>query len=603
LVSVEPIPDEVAREFVGGRGLGIKYLFDELRPGIDSLGAENKLLLLTGPLAGTSAQSFSRWIAMTKSPLTGAIARAVGGGDFGAWIRFAGFDFIVLEGKSPKPCYLYLEKGRAEIHTADDLWGLDTEATQRRLQERHGPRTRVACIGPAGERLVRYATIASGRRTASRCGVGTVMGSKNLKAVAINAQGRPEVHDPEAFKKSVQTQIKTIGDNPLSANLRKSGTIFAVPLFYEMGLFPVRNFQEGRLEGIEQLGPDSFAQVKVGNFGCYSCMINCGQAHRVTSGPFSNQYSEGPEYETIWAFGGQIGSTNKEAVIAADCLCDLMGLDTISTGNSIGFAYELFDRGILTTSDTDGLELTWGNHEAMLALVKMIAERRGLGEVLGQGVKRAAETIGQGAEAYAMHVKGLEFPAYQPRAAKGEALAFATSNIGANHMYGRTKQELAPITIPRAVDRFADEGKGDIVVFNQKRTAVRETGIMCGFTNRVVPLELLGQLLSAATGVDALTNEDYLHRVGERILCLERAFNVREGFDRKDDTLPARMLTEPLKNAGPATGQVVRKLDTLLDEYYDELGYSLDGVPKADTLRALGLHSVIGQIAQLTSAD
>jgi aldehyde:ferredoxin oxidoreductase len=602
-ILAESIPEQVKRGFVGGRGFGIKYLYDELAPGIEPLGPENRLLLLTGPLGGTAAQGFSKWVAVTKSPLTGCVARALGGGDFGAFLKFAGFDFIIVEGQAEKPVYIYLEGDSAKVLDAGDLWGLDTQETQQKLQEKHGPRTQVACIGPAGEELVRYATITHGRRTASRCGVGTVMGSKNLKAVAINpsttlrrgsgqgsggrTRGKLVPHDPDGFQSLAREQIDSLKTHKRRLNLTNLGTTFMVATANTVGMFPVRNFQEGSLKGFENIAAEEFSRVKVGNFGCYSCMTRCGQVHEMSEGPYNGAFSEGPEYETIWALGGQVGNTDPGFLVAADACCDLLGLDTVSTGNCIGFACELFERGIITTEDTDGLELAWGNHAAFLTLIEKIGRREGFGELLGEGVVRAARCIGKGAEAYAMHAKGLELPGYEPRAVKGYGLSYATSNIGGSHMYGRPRDELYG-----RLDPFAEEGKGDSIALVQKEQALDDSAIVCNFGTSGLTRQFLGRLLVAATGINEFGDVAYLDRVGERIMCLERAFNVREGFDRKDDTLPARMLTEPLQNAGPATGQVIRSLDILLDEYYDALGYTQQGIPSREKLQELGLEEV-----------
>ena len=350
LIRVEPIPKQILRAFIGGRGLGAYYLYHELPPSIDPLGEENKLLLLTGPLAGTGGQGFSKWVAMAKSPLTGCLARAMGGGDFGAYLKFAGFDFLLIEGRARRPSYIYIERGRAEILNAEDLWGLDTQQTQEELRRRHGSGIGVACIGPAGEKLVRYAAIVSGRRTASRCGVGTVMGSKKLKAIAIKASGRPSPHDVEAFKSLVKRQIDFLKANKFRQQITEFGTGSGLEGFYARGFYPVRNFQEGRLEGIERLGTKEYAKLKVGNYGCYSCLTRCGQLRRIPQGSYKGAFTEGPEYETIYAFGGQVGNTDISVTIVADSLCDLLGVDTISCGNAIGFACELFQRGIVTSS-------------------------------------------------------------------------------------------------------------------------------------------------------------------------------------------------------------------------------------------------------------
>lgn len=583
-ISREEVPGDVRKHFVGGRGIGINYLFCELTPGVDPLGEENKLILVNGILAGTNAQGCARWLAMTKSPLTGGIGRACCGGSFGAYMKFAGLDAILVEGSAAQPVYLFIDGTQAELRDARDLWGLDTQETRERLETKHEGRLEVACIGPAGEKLVRYATITNGRRTASRCGVGTVMGSKNLKAVAIQPAGPPALHDPPAFKELVRQQVEILKNHPRRQSMSRAGTTVITRNVNTLGVYPVKNFQEGYLKDWEVLGSEAFQKIRVKNAGCYSCMTRCGQIHEVKEGPYRGAVSEGPEYETIWAFGGLLGNTELGSTVEADDLCDRLGLDTISTGVTISFAFELFQRGILTRSDTGGLDLTWGNHRAMLALVDQIGERKGLGNLLAEGVKRAAESLGRGAEDYAMHVKGLEFGGYDPRGIKGYGLSYATSNIGASHMYGRPREEFYG-----QADRFAEEGKGRFIANAQRQLATEETMILCCFGNSGMTNQLMGELMKAAAGIEELADPACLEQIGERILCLERAFNVREGFSRQDDQLPRRFVQEALQNAGPSTGMVIHNLDGLLDEYYDALGYTRDGIPSGEKLEELGL--------------
>lgn len=595
-IQMEEIPECLRRDFVGGRGLGIKYLYDELPPRVEPLSAANRLILAAGVLAGTSAPGFSRWVAMSRSPLTGAVARAVGGGNFGAYLRFAGYEVLVIEGRAAVPVYLHVEEGRATIREAGPLWGLDTRETQARLKDAHGAQAQVACIGPAGEHLVRFATITHERRTAARCGVGTVMGAKRLKAVVVQGNRRPVPADPAAFRQLVGQYARLLRDDPRRRRMTAYGTTTITEMANYLGFFPVRNFRAGQLEGFERLGPEAWQSIKLKNTGCYGCPTRCGKVYQVQSGPYRGAESEGPEYETIWAFGGQLEITEPGLLVAADDLCDRLGLDTISTGNLLGFACELRERGILTPVEVGGLELDWGRHDTCLEMIRRIAYRDGLGDVLADGVQRAAARIGRGADRFAMHVKGLEMPAYDPRAVKGYALSYATSNIGASHMYGRPRHELYSTAGQGAADRFAETGKGDVIARAQVQQAADEVAIVCNLGNSGLTRELLGQLLAAATGEENLADPACLDRVGERILCLERAFNVREGFRRRDDTLPERMFNEPLANAGPATGQVVSRLDALLDEYYAALGYTEQGVPSPERLEWLGLPQVAGDL-------
>jgi aldehyde:ferredoxin oxidoreductase len=595
-VGTEDIPLQDIMTFIGGRGLAIKYLYDELAPGTDPLGEDNKLILCNGVLAGTTVQSASRWLSITKSPLTGCYARSSGGADFGAWLKFAGYDLIIIEGKSEKPVYLYITPDRVSIEDAREIWGLSSQKAQAWISALYGHNTRTACVGPAAENLVRYAAIVSGRRTASRCGTGTVMASKNLKAISINAPRNISVHDPERLKTLISRQIEILRSARGFQGFRQGGTTGGAISRNALGVYPTRNFRQGRMDGFEELSGEKFKELKVGNAGCYSCGARCGQVHTVKDGPYKGAHSEGPEYESVWAFTGTIDSNNKEAAIAADELCDELGMDTISTGSCIGFAFELYEKGILTKADTDGLDLTYGNHAAMISLIKKIAKREGFGDILADGTVRAAQRIGKGSEYYAMQVKGLELPAYEPRGLKATGFGYATSSIGGSHGNGSLAFQEMGVPVPRAVDRFSEEDKADIVIYNQNRTALRETGILCAFSENHGGWiqELFPEMLVAATGIEEFGSWEYVNTVGERIVNMDRVFNVREGFDRRHDTLPQRVQTEPVTHTGveEGEGQMVRNLDKFLDEYYEMRGWSPNGIPTPEKLEELGLNRV-----------
>ena len=597
-ISSEDIPGTVAADFIGGRGYGIRYLYDELTPGTDPLGEQNKLLFITGPIAGTMAQGVSRWMVCTRSPLTGAFARSVCGADFGAWLKFTGYEIIIIEGKAERPVYIHLAGDGCQILDAREIWGQNTREAQSWLNQSHGKNTRTACIGPAGENLVKYAAIVSDRRTAGRCGTGTVMGAKNLKAIAITAQRKTFLADPDAYDKLAREQVNIIRGNDGFKNHKEWGTTGTQDVTNEIGIYPVRNFRYGQQTDYEQISGEQYRKLRTGDIGCYSCPARCGKVHSVTSGTYAGAHSEGPEYESIWAFTGPIESNSIEASIAADQLCDDLGLDTISTGSSIGFAYELYEKGLLKKSDTDGLELVYGRHEPMIAMIKKIGRREGIGDLLAEGTKRAAASIGKGAEAGAIQVKGLELPAYEPRGAKSQGCNYATASIGASHCYGYAAQDIFGAPFPHPTDRFSEEN-ADVVIFNQDGSAYKETGIICAFAGGWgwVP-GLFGKMLKAARGIDILADNAYLNKVGERIFNLERAFNVREGFNRKDDTLPVRIRTEPLHTRkAKGEGQMVSHQDEFLDKYYQLRGWTKDGVPAADKLKALDLDSVLKDMA------
>lgn len=596
--STETVPEQIAADFIGGRGYGIRYLWDEIKPGTDPLSAENKLLLVTGPLAGTSVQALSRWMAVTKSPQTGAFARSVCGADFGAWLKFSGYEMIILEGKADKPVYIHISDEGVHIERANEIWGKDTKLTQEWLVEKHGKDTRSAVIGPAGERMVRFAAIVSDRRTAGRCGTGAVMGSKNVKAVAITAKRQLFLADPDEYARLTKEQVNIIKDNPSFLSHKEWGTTSTQDVTNKIGVFPVRNFRYGQLSDPSKVSGAAYRKLRTGDMGCYSCPARCGKEHTVTSGPFTGAKSEGPEYETIWSFTGPIESDNIEASIAADQLCDDLGLDTISTGNTIGFAYELYEKGLITREDTGGLELTFGNPLPMVALIKKIAYREGFGNLLAEGSMRVAAAIGHNSSDYAIHVKGLELPAYEPRGAKTQGYNYVTANVGANHCYGYSAQDIFGAPFPRPTDRFA-ENYPDLVIFNQDGTALREVGIQCTFSGGWGYGKLFGPLLAAARGLPQIGDDKYLEQVGRRIFNLERAFNIREGLGRWNDTLPRRMLTEGLHTrAAAGEGQVVREQDQFLDSYYALRGWSREGIPTPQKLTEMGLAFAAPEMAK-----
>ena len=599
-IKEEDIPKKIATDYVGGRGFCIKYLYDEVPVNTDPLGKQNKLLIGTGPLAGTSAQSLSKWVVVTKSPLTNTFTRSYGGGDFGAWLKWAGFELVIFEGKAAKPVYLHIKNGKFEIHDASAIWGKTTNQTQEYLEKQHGAKARTICIGPAAEKMVRYAGIFSGRRAAGRGGTGTVMASKNLKAVVIEAERKENLSDPNEFKKLVKQQVKGYKEGMGFGPFRDYGTPMGVDIpGFSMGSFPVRNFRSNDLEGWEKLSFLQYAAITQKHSGCYSCMLKCGKTHTVMDGPYAGVTSEGPQYETIWAFTGPAACADLGATVMADRMCYDLGLDTISTGNAIGFAYELFEKGILTTKDTEGMILKYGDPEPMLKLIELIGNRKGIGNILAEGVKRAAERIGKGSKEYAMHVKGLEMPGYEPRALKALGMHYALSNVGANHCNGYAQQEIG-YPKPRVLDAAADDGKGDVIKYNQDYVAAIELVNACTFPASnldLYGLELIGNMLIAAVGEPKFGSADYLWHVGEKVYNLERCFNIREGFSRKDDTLPKRMYTEPLQG-GMRDGEIIRKPDVIIDEYYEARGWDKNGMPTKATLKRLGLEDLDKDIAK-----
>ncbi|MEM2912483.1 MAG: aldehyde ferredoxin oxidoreductase family protein [Candidatus Bathyarchaeia archaeon] len=593
--AVEPLNKNLVENFIGGRGFGIKILFDEMPRGIDPLSPSNKVIFTIGPLAGTKAQTTSRWIAQFKSPLTGIYCRSVGGGFFGAELKFAGYDAVIVEGRSEMPIYIWINDDKVEFRDASKVWGMTTLATKEFLREETDERARMVMIGPAGERLVKISAIVTDdMRTAGRGGGGAVMGSKNLKAIVVKGSRRPAIYDGKAFDEAVKEQIETYRKNPAFEHFRNLGTNGIVYLFYTMGNFPTYNFKQLPFEGARRFEPEVLASYVVKHGGCYGCIIRCWKTFKLTKGPYAGVVWDFPEYETHWSYGGVLGNCNIESITYANMLSDLYGLDTISTGVAIAFATELYEKGIIGKSETDGLELKWGDPEVLVELVKRIALRIGIGNLLGEGVKRAAETIGRGAEKYAMHIKGLEFPAYDPRSVKAQGLSYVTSPIGASHNIGWNKFEI--VGIPRKVDPLATEGKAEITKYVQDEIAAAETGVLCSFTlsSEMVPINLYSKLLYSATGVEKFKDPRYLWLVGERIFNLERAFIVREGFDVSQDTMPERILKEPVPR-GPSKGQIF-ELDVLLKDYYKVRGWNERGIPAKEKLEELGLADVAKEL-------
>ncbi len=586
-IKKEPLDRDLVEKFIGGRGFGIKLLWDELKPGIDPLSPDNKLIITTGPLAGTKVQSASRWMAQFKSPLTETYFRSVGGGYFGAELRFAGYDGIIVEGKSDEPVYIWIDDGEVELRPAGKVWGMTTESTRRFILRETDERARIAMIGPAGERLVRISAIVTDdMRTASRGGGGAVMGSKNLKAIAVKGNAKPEIYDWDSFNSAFKKQIKLYRDNPGIEGFRKLGTNGAVYPFYLIGHFPTYNFRQTELDGVERFRPESLERYVVDHHGCFGCMIRCGKTFKLEKGIFAGLAWDFPEYETHWAYGGNTGNTNIESITYANMLSDSYGVDTISAGSAIAFLMEIYEKGIVTGSEV-GLEPRWGDPEIIVELIRKIALRIGIGDILAEGVRRASEIIGRGSEKYAMHVKGLELPAYDPRSSRGQGLNLATSPIGASHCMGWNKFEIRGI--PEKVDPFTVERKAELTKYVQDETAMMETAIFCSFpvVRDMVTVELYSELLYTATGIERFNSPEYLWIVGERIFNLERLFNLREGIDGRYDGVPERISREPIPR-DPSRGQIFEE-DVLLEDYYRVRGWGKNGIPLPEKLKELDL--------------
>jgi aldehyde:ferredoxin oxidoreductase len=454
---------------------------------------------------------------------------------------------------------------------------------------------RIACIGPAGEKLVSFACIVNERRAAGRKGLGAVMGSKNLKAIAVRGTQKPTLADSAKFQDVKKNLLKAMKDSPmLYPTFSKTGTTCVLDLANTMGILPAKNWgTSGQVNMIPTLGVEAQAKFITDRAFCDDCPVGCSQVKKVTEGPYAGYVSEGPEFETSYSLGSNLGIDYLPAIIAGDRMCDEFGIDTVSAGVAIGFAMELYEKGILTKDDTGGLDLRFGNYKAMIEMLRMMAYKEGLGAILSQGTKRAAEIIGKGSEKYAINIKGLELPGYDVRGAKAHGMSYATAYNGADHCRGYAYQEIFGIPIPEPVDRLASKGKGKLAAWNQDtRCATTDCPTLCGFIlDMSVPataLKDIGDLVTAATGI-AFSPED-VQKVGERVNNIARLFNIREGFTRKDDTFPVRLMTEPLK-AGGSAGAIISQadLDMMLDEYYAARGWDKTGTPTAAKLKELEL--------------
>jgi aldehyde:ferredoxin oxidoreductase len=595
--KMEPVPWELVRDYLGGAGWGIKVLYDDVKKGTPALSEDNKLIFSVGPLTATGAPCASRMSVVAKSPLTGAIGMALSGGHFPSEMKHAGFDMIIIEGKAEKPTYISIHDGEVRFRSAAKLIGMQTTDTQLFVKEMLGDQNyRVACIGPAGEKQVPMACIINERRAAGRKGLGAVMGSKNLKAIAILGTQKPVIANAEAFKKARSNMLKAMKESPvLYPEFSKAGTPMTLDVTTNMGIFCIKNWSvTGEIDMVPALGREAQDTMIVARNPCYDCPVSCSQVKLVTSGPFAGYLSEGPEFETTYSLGSSVGVDYLPAVIAADRICDEYGIDTISAGVSIAWAMELYEKGIITQKDTDGLDLKFGNHAAVIEMLRRISYKEGsLGELLGHGTKKAAEKIGHNSIDFAMQVKGLEMPAYDVRGAKAHGLNYATAYTGADHNRGYAFQEIFDVPVPEKVDRNAIKGKGKLTKWNQDlRAATCDCAPMCAFLmDMAVPAvacKNTADMVNGCAGTSFTPNE--IATIGERINNVAKLFNMGEGFTRKDDNFPKRILTEPIK-AGPSKGAMIAQesLDEMLDEYYEARGWDKNGVPSDTKLKELGI--------------
>jgi aldehyde:ferredoxin oxidoreductase len=599
--TTEPLNMKWAHDYLGQRGLATKYFVSETDPKVDPFSPENKLIFVTGPLTGTMAATGGRYSVITKGPLTGAIACSNSGGYFGAELKFAGWDLVIFEGASAKPVYLLITDGQAELIDAAHLWGKTVWETEETIKKKHqDPQLRVAAIGRAGENKVLYAAIVNDlHRAAGRSGVGAVMGSKNLKAVAVRGTRTDafQLANPEAFFAATEAGKKVLAANGVTGQgLPTYGTQVLMNVINELGALPTRNHRDIQFEGAMAIGGEAMHEKRptdgkanlVTNGACFGCTIACGRISRMDPGHFSikdkPQYqgaSGGVEYEAAWALGAANGVSDLEALTYANFLCNEDGFDPISFGATVGAAMELYDLGILTKEQI-GFELPFGSTEGMVKLAELTASGEGFGKEIGMGSKRLCAKYGR--PDLSMTVKGQEFPAYDGRGLQGMGLAYATSNRGACHLRGYMVSPEV-LGIPVKMEPQATEGKPAMLKAFQDLTAVVDSSGLCLFTTFAWGLSDIQPQIQAACEGD--WSEDRLLLIGERIWNMEREYNLAAGFTKKDDNLPPRLMKEPAKT-GPQKG-AVSKLDIMLPEYYQVRGWTPEGVPTTETRTRLGV--------------
>jgi len=592
--ETEPLKEDLAKKYIGGIGLGMRLLLDHSKPGIDPFSPENPLILATGPLSGTMAPTAGNGHAfVSKSPESGGVAEAKSHGFFGGELKRAGYDAVVIKGRAEKPVYVWIDDDAVQLMDAQHLWGKSSKETEDAIRdELKDHYIRVAAIGPAGEKLVRIACILNDQtRAAGRTGLGAVMGSKNLKAIAVRGTKDVNVAKLEEFKEFVKVMHERM-KGPATRKYRTLGTPENVLVLNALGALPTRNFTQATFEGADRVSGEYLNERFVAKIiGCLSCAMRCEHVVVVPEGPYKGTTTR-MEYETLWALGPNCGVGRLDAISKAMEQCNYYGMDGISAGVIISFAMDCYEHGILTKKDTDGLDLRFGNHEALLEMVRKIGIREGLGDLLAEGVKRAAEKIGKGAEKYANHIKGVEMTGYDIRGLKTAALGYAVSFRGADH---NRHGSYAP-DVKGTVNRFmAEKGRGKLVKDIEDLYTIIDSLIVCKFSRGTYYEDFkdLANYYTLTTGIEMTPEE--LKITGERINNIGRLYNIREGFTRKDDHLPWKVMNVPIPDEGVSKGSHVsqKDLDILLDDYYEVRGWAKDGIPTIEKLKEIGLDDLM----------
>jgi len=581
----ERIGRDAKRKFLGGRGLGLWLLNEISEPSVDPYDPKNPLIFMTGPYTGTGVFS-AFYNVTTRSPLTGLAASCHSGGSWGPGLKRAGYDAIVFVGKADSPCYVTVLDGTCQIVDGRQLWGKGVKATQARLEEQHGKKVVVAAIGPAGEKLVRFASIMNDiHRAAGRGGVGAVMGSKNLKAVVVGGNQKIQYANREGFVEMSRTGGKKAVDS--AAAFAKYGTSLVFSLMNEAGALPTYNFRSGHFDGADEINGDALKSTYfVRDHGCFNCPLKCANIHTIPHGPYAVQETEGPEYETLMAFGPNCGNADLASIVKANDLCNDLGMDTIGAGNSIALLFDLAERGLVDANAAKGLDLGWGKAGTIPMLLEMMADRTGLGDIMAEGTLRAARSLGKECERYVIHTKGQDFPGYEVRRAHGTGLSFATSSRGACHLRGSMyvneifQGSLDPVG-------FSDE-KIETLVEKENMLALVDSLVMCKFGQRngEFTLDVLPEMLGHLTGME-FSKEDLL-QIGERIYNMERIYNLAAGVG--PDVLPDRLFEEDLEDAHEGGERIDRgEFADALGRYYGKRGWDRSGTPGEAKRRELEL--------------
>ncbi|MBU1171447.1 MAG: aldehyde ferredoxin oxidoreductase family protein [Proteobacteria bacterium] len=600
-IETLPLDDHLLKTCLGGAGLATQLFLERFSPDVDPLSKDNPLMVMTGPLTGTTLPGSSRFAVCARSPLTGFWGVGTCGGNFGPELKYAGYDGILIQGKSEKPVYILINDESIEIRDASDVWGKDIYAVTDMLKERHGgkKKPKVLAIGPAGENQVLFAAICNdSAHFIGRTGLGAVMGSKNLKAIVVTGSGKVLPAMAESYKELRSRVIEKCKESMVAESLRSMGTASALDIGMVTGDVPIRNWRQGEFEGSGDTGgPAMTANYLVKEHACYSCPIACKRVVKVDSGPYKTKEGPGPEYETCCTFGSFIENNNLEGIIKANELCNKFGVDTISCGSTIAFAMECFEKGLLSTADTDGLELTWGNIDVALKLIEKISLREGIGHMLAQGSVKAARQIGNGAENYAVAVKGLELPAHDPRGFHGMGLEYAVGYRGACHLQHMTLYvEQGMSTFESAglesdYDGQSDDGKAKMALLSQNLGVPAGSSCLCLFVFACIDAQDAADMIRTVTGWD-FTMEDFLN-LGSRLWLLQRGMTNLMGAKASDDTLPANVM-KPLDN-GMAEGSTI-DLEKMLTAYYELRGIDTNGIPRKDVLEKAGLNKLAARL-------